>query len=254
MAYSNKVIDHYENPRNVGSLDKSDPNVGTGLVGAPARPVRPGFPSRLRRGGEQALLVRREPAGQRRLALDHLEHRLLLAEEVLVGTLHDVDRAVRRDPGFLHLLDGPGDALHLLGEARLQRDEHLARTDSERGDQQSLDHLVRVRAHERAVLERRGLAFGRVAHRVARARRTRRDRPPLATGREAGATSAPQSRRADEVDRALGAELPGPCQPQATDVGGEVLVDRTDRLRREQVRRHLRPPYPQVRLDHARGR
>ncbi len=36
MAYSTKVIDHYENPRNVGSLDKSDPNVGTGLVGAPA--------------------------------------------------------------------------------------------------------------------------------------------------------------------------------------------------------------------------
>ncbi len=36
MAYSDKVIDHYENPRNVGSLDKEDPNVGTGLVGAPA--------------------------------------------------------------------------------------------------------------------------------------------------------------------------------------------------------------------------
>jgi nitrogen fixation protein NifU and related proteins len=35
MAYSNKVIDHYENPRNVGSLPKTDPNVGTGLVGAP---------------------------------------------------------------------------------------------------------------------------------------------------------------------------------------------------------------------------
>src|SRR5215471_4881507 len=36
MAYSNKVIEHYENPRNVGSFDKDDPNVGTGLVGAPA--------------------------------------------------------------------------------------------------------------------------------------------------------------------------------------------------------------------------
>ena len=36
MAYGDKVLDHYENPRNVGSLDKSDPDVGTGLVGAPA--------------------------------------------------------------------------------------------------------------------------------------------------------------------------------------------------------------------------
>jgi nitrogen fixation protein NifU and related proteins len=36
MAYGDKVLDHYENPRNVGTLDKSDPSVGTGLVGAPA--------------------------------------------------------------------------------------------------------------------------------------------------------------------------------------------------------------------------
>lgn len=35
MAYSNKVLDHYNNPRNVGSLDKKDANVGTGMVGAP---------------------------------------------------------------------------------------------------------------------------------------------------------------------------------------------------------------------------
>ena len=35
MAYSEKVLDHYNNPRNVGSLDKSSPNVGTGMVGAP---------------------------------------------------------------------------------------------------------------------------------------------------------------------------------------------------------------------------
>ena len=36
MAYSDKVIDHYENPRNVGSFDKSDTDIGTGMVGAPA--------------------------------------------------------------------------------------------------------------------------------------------------------------------------------------------------------------------------
>ena len=36
MAYSDKVLDHYENPRNVGSFEKDDPSVGTGMVGAPA--------------------------------------------------------------------------------------------------------------------------------------------------------------------------------------------------------------------------
>lgn len=36
MAYSDKVIDHYENPRNVGGFDKNDPNIATGMVGAPA--------------------------------------------------------------------------------------------------------------------------------------------------------------------------------------------------------------------------
>lgn len=36
MAYGTKVLDHYENPRNVGSFDKSDPSIGTGMVGAPA--------------------------------------------------------------------------------------------------------------------------------------------------------------------------------------------------------------------------
>ena len=41
MAYSEKVVEHYENPRNVGSFDKGDDSIGTGMVSAPAR-VRPG--------------------------------------------------------------------------------------------------------------------------------------------------------------------------------------------------------------------
>ena len=36
MAYSKQLLDHYENPRNVGTLDENDPSVGTGMVGAPA--------------------------------------------------------------------------------------------------------------------------------------------------------------------------------------------------------------------------
>ena len=36
MSYSDKLLDHYDNPRNVGAMDKNDPSVGTGLVGAPA--------------------------------------------------------------------------------------------------------------------------------------------------------------------------------------------------------------------------
>ncbi|NSM57100.1 Fe-S cluster assembly scaffold IscU, partial [Wolbachia endosymbiont of Atemnus politus] len=36
MSYNEKILDHYQNPRNVGSLNKNDPNVGTGLVGVPS--------------------------------------------------------------------------------------------------------------------------------------------------------------------------------------------------------------------------
>ena len=39
MAYSERVIEHYENPRNVGVFEKDDPNVGTGMVGAPEKDI-----------------------------------------------------------------------------------------------------------------------------------------------------------------------------------------------------------------------
>ena len=74
----------------------------------PARVSGFGFvrlPAELRRGREQAVHVRREPARQRVVAFDDLEQRLLLAEEVLLGAGDDPDREITDEPGLLHLGD-----------------------------------------------------------------------------------------------------------------------------------------------------
>ena len=154
------------------------------------------LPPELRCGGEQAVLVGREPARQRRLALDHLEHRLLLAEQVLVGSGDDGDLAVGADPGRLELLHGAGDRLDLALEAALEADERLVGADGERGDDDAFDELVRVGAQQGAVLERARLALGAVAHDVPAGPGLRRDAGPLPTGREPAAAAAAQPGRA----------------------------------------------------------
>src|SRR5581483_3372469 len=81
------------------------------------------LPAQLGASGEEALLVGREHPRQGRLALDDLEHGLLLTEQVLVGPRHDRDRALPAYAGSLKLLDGPGHSLALAPEAAFDADE-----------------------------------------------------------------------------------------------------------------------------------
>ena len=143
-----------------------------------------GFPAELWVGGEQTVLERREPAGERRLALDHLEHRLLLTEQVLVRSGDDRHRAIGTDACRLELLHRAQHGGSLAVEAPLEADERFLGPDGEGGDDDPFDQLVRVGPHEGAVLERAGLAFGAVAHDVPSSPRLRGDARPLAPGRE----------------------------------------------------------------------
>ena len=85
------------------------------------------LPAGLRRRREQAVLVRRQQPRQRVAAFDHFEERLLLTEQVLVRSTHDVDDAVGADAGLLHLLYCAGDGFELLREVRLHRNERFLR-------------------------------------------------------------------------------------------------------------------------------
>ena len=131
------------------------------------------------RGREQPVLVGREPAGQRRLALDHLEHRLLLAEQVLVGAGDDGDGAVaRRCPR-------PGISCTARVTAAISRSKLAFRQmnassapTAKAAMIDALDELVRVGPQQRPVLERARLALGAVAHDVVTRCRSGRRCPP----------------------------------------------------------------------------
>src|SRR5581483_8394696 len=118
------------------------------------------LPAQLGASGEEALLVGREHPRQGRLALDDLEHGLLLTEQVLVGPRHDRDRALPAYAGSLKLLDGPGHSLALAPEAAFDADERRLGADREAGDDQPFDELVRVGPHQGAVFEVARLALG----------------------------------------------------------------------------------------------
>ena len=184
-----------------------------------------GLPAELWVGREQAVLERREPAGQWRFALDHLEHRLLLAEQVLVGSGDDRHRAVGTDPGRLELLDRSRHGVEFTLEAPLEADERFLRTDGEGGDDDAFDQLIRVAAHQGAVLERAGLAFGAVAHDEASSAGLPGDARPFATRREPATPTSTQPGRRDHVDGRRRADLLRPLDAEAAPVGGQVRIE-----------------------------
>ena len=243
------VTDHraHDGPGRLGGAHGAEPlgaasedvgHVGEGLDVVDERRVRVvspgsdrhrgGFPAELGGAGEEALLVRREQARQGWLALDDLEHGLLLAEEVLVGSGDDVDGAVGADAGLLELLHGPGDPFELGRVGGLGADVDLGGVDGEGGDHQPFDELVRVGAHQRPVLEGPRLALGAVADEVAAARVLGGDAGPLGAGGEASATATSQTRGADQVDGRLTADPLGGLDAPAAGLGGEVVVEGLD--------------------------
>jgi hypothetical protein len=149
-----------------------------------------------------------------------------------------VGLAVATDPGVLHLRRGVGDAGTLGCEAGLQRDVHRVGVDRERGDQDPLQQLVRVRAHQRTVLERGRLALRGIAHDEAPPGSAAYDARPLAPGREAGAATTAQSRARDLLERSFGSDLVRTSEPETTDLSGEVRIQAVDGRGRKQVRRH----------------
>src|SRR6476661_5783614 len=130
MAYSNKVIDHYENPRNVGSLPKDDLNVGTGLVGAPewlkGKTV------------DQALAIKNTDIVQE-LSLPPVKiHCSVLAEDAIKAAIADYKKKQgsasrcegRRMLGSqLHLLVGEGTEARRRNVRRARRIQDLRRSE-----------------------------------------------------------------------------------------------------------------------------
>lgn len=167
----------------------------------------------------------RQPAWERLIALDHLEHGLLLAEEVLVGPGDDGDGAVRTDAGRLELLDRPDHPRDLLLETGLEAQVHPVRSDGETCDDQALDQLVWVGSDQRTVLERSRLAFGAVAHDEPLPPAAGGDAGPLRAGREATATSSAQARQRHLRDRCVAADLSRSRDACAPGLGGQVLLE-----------------------------
>ena len=213
--------------------------VGFGPPPEPERWRR--FPSQLRSGGEEAVFVGWEPARQRRLALDHLEHRLLLTEQVLVGSGDDRDLAVGADAGRLELLHGPGDGVDLTLEAALEADEDLDGADGERRDDDPFDELVGVGPQQGAVLERARFALGAVAHHEAAGPDLRGDACPLPASRESTSSPATEPGGEHGVDRRRWTDPLGAFDPEPTDVGGQVGVERRDRIVWEEECGHGNP-------------
>ena len=158
-------------------------------------------------------------------SVDRLEQRGLLAEQVVVGTgdhAH-VDPVAPSRRGDLR--DGLGDAIDVACHRAAHAEDDLARADRARGNERAFDHPVRVGTQDRAVLERAGLALGRVHH---HARRTGGglvgdDRLPLAHRGESRAAVPTQAGVADQGDDRLGRQIARGAQCVAAAFAGGVI-------------------------------
>ena len=204
------------------------------------------FPSQLGSGGEQAVFVGWEPARQRRLALDHFEHRLFLTEEVLVGSGDDRHLAVGADPFRLELLHGAGDGVELALEAAFEADEDLDGSDGEGGDDDPFDELVGVGSEQGAVLERARFALGAVAHHEAAGPDLGGDACPLSASRKSTSSPATEPGGEHGVDRRRWTDPLGAFDPQPTDVRGQVGVERGHRIDWEEECGHRNPHQTQA--------
>jgi hypothetical protein len=221
------------------SLDVVDERrIRAGVAGRRAGLVVVGLPAELGGRREQAVQVWREPTRQRLVALDHLEHRLLLAEQVLVRAGHDGHLAVATEVSGLELLHRSRHRIDLAPEACLQADEGLRGADGERGDRHALDQLIRVGSQQGAVLERARLALGAVADQVPRPAGLGGRHPP--TSGRWGSLRLPD--RAAPIATRCRSFPQGPVRghggSRATDVARQIRVERIDRLRRQQEDAH----------------
>jgi hypothetical protein len=193
-----------------------------------------GCPAHLRPGREQAVQVGRVAARQRVLALDDLEERLLLTEQVGVGTQDEADRNVAREPHGTHLDQGPAKILDLACEAGLDGQEGVRGPHGQGGDGQPFDDLVGVVAQDGPVLEGAGLALGAVGHDEAAfvVAAGVEEREPLAPGAEPPAATAAQTRQGHFLGGSPGTD--GPRQAEAFPAASEAVGrDRGDGISAE---------------------
>ena len=120
------------------------------------------------------------------------------------------------------------DPIDLAPGCFLDPDVGARRAHGERSDREPLDHLVGIVAQQPSVLERAGLALGRVAHRVGDRARVVAHGAPLHAGREPGPAPAPQAASPNLVDDPVGTSLGGEAQ-RTPAAPIDVLLHRSDR-------------------------
>src|SRR5439155_7056999 len=156
------------------------------------------------RGREQPLDERSHCAREWGPLLDDLLEPGLLSEEVEVGAEDDLDGDRSERVRGLHLFQRPSERFGLRYERLLETDERAFRPDRVGGDREPLEHLIRIRPEQRAVLEGGGLTLRGVADGEPRPRSHRPDRPPLVTGGEAGAAATAEAALRDLFDHRFG--------------------------------------------------